>query len=129
MDNYEKQAIDFLKSTSTEFDVEFKARDRYFDHDKQSRDIYTVTLTRGNRKYSFEFGQSISNAGIEPTPYDVLACIQKHDVGSFEDFCAEFGYDTDSRRAEKIYHAVCDEYKNVAMLWNENEVEQLIEIQ
>lgn len=65
----------------------------------------------------------------EPTTYDVLTCLQKHDVGTFEDFCDEFGYDTDSRKAEKTYQAVCEEYKNVCIIWKEAELEQLQEIQ
>src|SRR5690606_35215363 len=28
--------------------------------------------------------------GTPPTAYDVLACLQKYDVGSFEDFCSGF---------------------------------------
>lgn len=63
--------------------------------------------------------------GDEPTLYDVIACIQKYDVGSFADFCSEFGYDEDSRKAEKIYNAVCDEYMNVSRLFNDSEIEIL----
>lgn len=65
----------------------------------------------------------------EPTAYDVLACLQKCDPGTFEDFCSEFGYDTDSRKAEKIYKAVVNEWQNVAMLFTDKEIEQLQEIQ
>ncbi len=65
----------------------------------------------------------------EPTPYSVLACLQKYDPDNFENFCAEFGYDTDSRKAETIYKAVKDEYQNLAMLYNDEELEQMAEIQ
>ena len=64
-----------------------------------------------------------------PTAYDVLACLQKYDVGTFENFCSEFGYDEDSRTAEKIYKAVCKEYLNVCKLWSDSEIEELAEIQ
>lgn len=64
-----------------------------------------------------------------PTPYDVLACLQKYDIGTFEDFCSEFGYDTDSRTAEKTYKAVVDEWQNVQRLFSDSEIEQLQEIQ
>jgi hypothetical protein len=33
------------------------------------------------------------------------------DARSFEDFAADFGYDPDSRKAEKIYHACGETYK------------------
>jgi len=65
---------------------------------------------------------------IKPTEYDVLACLTKHDPNTFEDFCSEFGYDEDSKKAEKVYNAVVNEYNNVAMLFNEDEIEVLAEI-
>jgi len=64
-----------------------------------------------------------------PTAYDVLACLTKYDPDTFESFCGEYGYDEDSRKAERIYEAVKDEYENVAMLWDEQQIEQLAEIQ
>jgi len=178
--DYEKQANDFLKSTNTEFKVEFLKYDKHFESDKENRDIYTVTLKRGGREFSFNFGQSINcsmqwipitiyaknlhskenyprligeskskalqSVGIytfslnqndfvknenfsEPTPYDVLSCLTKYNPGTLKDFCDEFGYDEDSKKAEKTYNAVLDEYKNVAMLWNDSEIEMLTEIQ
>lgn len=40
--------------------------------------------------------------GVEElSVYDVLACLQKYDCGTFVEFAHEFGYDTDSREAEK----------------------------
>lgn len=128
MNTYEKQARDFLDKTNTSFDAEFKKHGKHFEGDKQERDVYTITLTRGKRTFSFDFGQSIANRGVKPTPYDVLACLQKYDVGSFEDFCAEYGYDADSRKAERIYEAVLNEFKNVQALWSDEEIELLQEI-
>ena len=64
-----------------------------------------------------------------PTAYDVLACLTKYPVDTFEDFCADYGYDEDSRKAYKTYEAVKSEWQNVAMLWNETELEELREIQ
>jgi len=64
-----------------------------------------------------------------PNAYDVLACLTKYEVGAFEDFCNEYGYDTDSRKAEKTYLAVKDEWLNVSRLFNDSEIEQLQEIQ
>lgn len=61
-------------------------------------------------------------------PYDVLACIQKHDPGTFDDFCGDFGYDTDSRRAEEIYHAVVREWRDVRRFFKPEEMGELEEI-
>ena len=64
-----------------------------------------------------------------PTVYDVLCCLTKYDPGTFADFCSEFGYDTDSRKAEKTYKAVLDEYLQVSRLFTESELELMQEIQ
>lgn len=170
--NYEQQAIDFLNATGTTFKAEYVKTGKYFDDDKEQRDIYEITLQRGKREYKFKFGNSINNSGEfilfdarlkaefgrafiskkeldklklgfhdkaaytqqnknfkVPTAYDVLASLTNNDPGTFEDFCSNYGYDTDSRKAEKTYKAVLDEWKNVQALFNDEEIEQLQEMQ
>lgn len=81
-------------------------------------------------KYRRVLGRELKEVkGTPPAAYDVLACLQKYDVGSFEDFCSEFGYDTDSRKSLKTYKAVVKEYDNVCKIWNDTEIEDLQEIQ
>lgn len=126
--DYQKQAIDFLQATETTFKITFKDHDFYFSEDKDTRDIYYITLRNSKHKYRFTFGQSVSNTGTHPTPYDVLACLQKYDVGSFNDFCNEFGYDQDSRKAYKTYKAVLKEWKNIELLFTPEQLELLQEI-
>lgn len=168
MNNYEKQANDFLEKHNVELLVKFLKNGKHFADDKDNRDIYEITLKRGQRSYVFNFGQSLANSlkyvdklngneftstggnlkgnkivtnikylkdyckevkGIQPNAYDILACLTKYNPGTFEDFCNEFGYDTDSRKAEKTYNAVRDEYLQLISLFNEKEMEQLQEIQ
>ena len=76
-----------------------------------SRDMnhYKVTLRMGRRQMTTPFSQGFGITG-EPTADDVLDCMASDattvDNGdSFEDFCGELGYDTDSRQAERIYKA------------------------
>ena len=174
---YEQQAEAFLKSTNTEFKCEFLFNGKHFCDDKEMRDVYRITLTRGRRSYTFQFGQSIVNSGfyytmgkqkliidrkyllqenkqnlihhirresnfqfmnngksdvihypVAPTAYDVLACLTKYDPDTFENFCSDYGYDEDSRKAEKIYNAVVEEWRNVCALFTDEEIEQLQEI-
>lgn len=63
-----------------------------------------------------------------PNEYDILACLQKYDVGTFEDFCSEFGYDEDSITANKTYKEVCNEFKDVQTIWSDEEIKLLQEI-
>lgn len=129
--NYQQQAADFLTSTGTTFTATYKTHGFYFPGDKQCRDIYTIVLKNKSHRYRFNFGQSISNSNgnTPPSAYDVLACLTKYDVGSFDNFCSEFGYDTDSRKAYKTYKAVLKEWKNVELLFTSEQLELLQEIQ
>lgn len=177
--DYNKQANDFLSKTGATMKINFSHNGKHFDDDKQNRDIYEITISKGKRAHTFNFGQSIAKSGLrlqmgkkeifiqlpdshkhlmlkrnetalrywikyhiesnilpfdkiiypeQPTPYDVLACLQKYDVGSFEDFCNDFGYDTDSRNAEKTYKAVCNEYKNLCRIFTDDEMVLMREI-
>jgi len=91
----------------------------------QPRYVFKLQLLRGRKSYTFEFGQSIAKGSEEPTLYDVLTCLQKYDVGTFEDFCGIFGYDNDSRMAEKTYKAVVKEFKAMERLFDSEELEVL----
>lgn len=178
--DYQQRANDFLQSTNCEFSATYLKTGKYFPSDKEERDIYTITLKRGTRSFTFTFGQSVNNSGfyytkgkevvqldrkylakdyfkgkilglvgtikmkdhdfmnngksdiihypVAPTAYDVLASLQKYDCGSFEDFCSEFGYDTDSRTAEKTYKAVKDEYTQLCTLFTDSEIELMQDI-
>jgi len=81
--------------------------DKYFEDDKEPRNIYEVRIKRGNRSIGFRFGDSIANTqeGNEPDLYSVLSTIslEYEAPATFEDFCSEFGYDRDSRKAEKSF--------------------------
>lgn len=133
MCEYQKQANDFLTKNNITFKAKFLKNDYHFSEDKDTRDIFNVTFSREGKKFSLCFGQSLNdsdyNGGNPPTPYDVLACIQKYEVGDFQNFCGDFGYDTDSRKAEKIYKAVCKEWEKVNNFFSESELLELQEIQ
>ncbi|MEK7499295.1 MAG: hypothetical protein AAB649_01675 [Patescibacteria group bacterium] len=66
---------------------------------------YTVTLKYDRRQLTVPFYQRF---GTYPSAADVLSCLLSDTSGydfndSFEDWCSEYGYDTDSRRAKDIY--------------------------
>lgn len=89
-------------------------------------DNYKVTLTRreytgkhsGARKdgtaivarMTTYFSKGIGHHGAEPTAEEVLECLASdaagiENGGSFDDWCSEYGYDTDSRKALKVFKA------------------------
>ena len=63
-----------------------------------------------------------------PTYYDVLACLTKYDPNSFEDFCSDFGYDTDSISDKKTYKAVKNEWQDVSRVFSDSDIEAMREI-
>lgn len=65
----------------------------------------------------------------QPSAYDVLAALTKYDPGTFDNFCNDFDYSNDSKKAERIYNAVREEYLNVSRLFNEDELNEMREIQ
>ena len=72
---------------------------------------YKITISYQKRKGTFEFTDSVQNTneGNEPKKEDVMSCLvmdYTSDMNNFEDFCNEFGYGTDSIKAEKIFKAV-----------------------
>lgn len=66
---------------------------------------------------------------IIPTAYDLLTCITKYDPETFENFCSEYGYDEDSRKAEDIYRAVVKEWHKVEKFFTSEELAAIQEIQ
>lgn len=70
----------------------------------------TVKNNETGKKTSFDFWGSVYEPRLE-TDYSLLNafyCFVSDGlsaVDGFENFCSEFGYDTDSRRAEKIFKA------------------------
>ena len=126
---YDIQAETFLKETNTKFKATYLDHNYYFTDDKDTRDVYRITLSNNRGRISFKFGQSIAETGKKPSAYSVLACLEKYEYIDFNDFCSNFGYDTDSRKAEKTYKAVKKEYEKLCKIFTEEEIEKLREIQ
>jgi len=127
---YDIQAETFLKKHGIKFHASYITHDSMdWDDKNTTRDIWRLSLTRGRKRYSTRFGQSIAECGKEPRAYSLLTCITKNDPGTLSDFCSEFGYDTDSRRAEKTYKAVLKDWKRVEAFFSPEEIAELQEVQ
>lgn len=128
MSEYVKQANDFANKFGVKLSVIGEPEYRkYFVNDREYRFVFKLRLKRNKKQYTFTFGQSIAQGSNEPNLYDVLACLTKYDPNTFEDFCSEFGYDSDSRNAVKIYKAVCKERQAVERLFGDclNELQEI----
>jgi hypothetical protein len=74
---------------------------------------FLVVLHMGEKFMSVHFSQGSAHTEA-PTAQDVLSCLAMDSAGfenadNFEDWCGEYGYDTDSRRAERTYNARKDQ--------------------
>ncbi len=133
MNEYVKQAKDFLKSCNATMKITqigYEANKNW--NENIYRNTYQVSIKTPLGTMRVKFWDSVYNTerGIEPTEYDILACLEKYDVGTFEDFVDEFGYESDSLRcAKRIYKAVTREYNNICRCFTPEQIEAMQEIQ
>lgn len=68
-----------------------------------------------------------------PTAYSILACLQKYEVGTMNDFFHEFGYEVHSAddmfTFMNTYNAVVKEYCDLCRIFTEEQMEMLREMQ
>lgn len=77
------------------------------DEWQQNAHGFSVTLKYQGRRYTFDFWQG-SAITADPTAEGCLECLLSDAASgdsTFEDFCAELGYDQDSRKAERVWKA------------------------
>lgn len=112
--------------TNIDYRATYGAKTTMVRKDKFFNWIYPMSVPIVNEKILRQAKVLID--GTEPRLYDTLTCLQKYDVGTFEDFCSEFGFDEDSHKSEKIYQSLLEEWKNVKILFSDEELETLREI-
>ena len=95
-----------------------------------SSEVKQAIATGAEDTSCYHRGESIRLRKVTtaPSAYDVLACLTHYDPETFEDFCGNFGYDVDSRKAEKTYFAVQKEWNDLSRLYTEEELDLLREI-
>ena len=135
---YTKQAKDFLtkynlkliisKAVPQKSPLWAKKGDKHGIH-------YFVSLVENKTNggiYSFDFWDSIANKedSKKPSEYGILACLNTYDDGiDFEEFCRNYGYDIDSKTAEKTYFAVMEQARGLKKLLSVEALEDLNNIQ
>ncbi len=136
MSEYDTQARKFLDDNGLKFRATQKG-DRcppYCDGKCIHGDRYRVTISRkGGGRLSFDYWNSFADiqAGKEATAYDALTCISSEITcaDNFEDFCGDFGYESDSRKAEELFRR-CDRFaRRLRAFFTPEEQEQLSTIQ
>ena len=146
MNEYVKQAKDFLESCNATMDIMYLGTEVNKDWDeKRERDTYMVNIRTPKGNMQVKFWDSINNtiknsdlrrinrSRIKPTAYDILSCLQTYDVGDFEDFMLEFGYEIkkrgDLKRLQDVYNAIVKEYNDICRCFTPEQIEAMQEIQ
>lgn len=131
MSEYVKQAKDFLAKANAKMQITpLGVEQNKKWNEKCFRNTYRVTITTQNGNMWVKFWDSINNKekGLKPNEYDVLACLQKYDVGTYKDFLSEFGYDPEDRHSKEIYKACVSEYERLCRIFTDEQMEELREI-
>jgi hypothetical protein len=136
MREYVKQAKDFLASCNATMKITLlgKAVNENWG-ENEPRNNYRVTIATPRGRMQIRFWDSIhcTKNNITPTEYDIIACLQKYEVGTIDDFVSEFGYEVhelaDVKRIQKTYKAVVNEYKKICRCFTEEQIEAMQEIQ
>jgi len=131
--NDESKAEQFLQEARVNFSAKFTHYGGHFEDETENRDNFRCTFSRGRKRLVINYGQSLALSdgagGSPPHPYEVLACITKRNPWSFSEFCSDYGYSEDSRKAKKLYKATLKEWKGVEAFFTAEEREALQEIQ
>lgn len=120
---HDYEIINAIKNYSKgKFEYLFTPEDYYMQNILKSEGIAfrKVSHTKGYREEIL--------AKYTPTAYDVLACLSPLYEDTFEDFCASFDYDVDSRKAYNIYQEVLAQDNNLRRLFNRDELDMLANI-
>lgn len=96
-----------------------------------SGDHYKVVLRHNGHQMTLAYSKGYGHKGAPPTAAEVLECLASDAAGvlnsnGFEDWAADLGYDTDSRKAERIYKTCAKQAANLRRLLGDELAEQLI---
>lgn len=122
--------------------IEFLKRDHYFD-DKYQRNIYKITISKGQKSISYTFGDSLVNTAekapinydgkekvnedIQEFIYSILCCIKSdfyfYCPSNFEEFCDEYGYNNDSIKDKKLFKRCQKMTEDLQFLFTDDEIQ------
>jgi len=125
---------EFIKANQiTIASSEVHANPNMADGDKWQANHYSITLRRMSRADTLStfFSKGVGLKG-SPTAAEVLDCLASDaqsvdSARDFEEWAYEFGYDTDSRKAEQVYNSCVKGQKELRRFLGDNLYKQLTE--
>lgn len=122
---------DFIGNTAISATVKPAARNPHMDDMGPGSRHFLVTLRAGRFSMRVPFSQGSAHT-VDPTAADVLDCLAsdacgyENSAGTFNIWCAEYGYDTDSRKAHRIYATVQRQAKRLRAMLGDANYERLL---
>lgn len=100
----------------------------YWSASSNQHHVVTIRNVKTRRTASFDYWASIAEPYVENRNglKDALNCLGSDALSgddTFEGFCGNFGYDQDSRKAEKIYKACVKTYNKLLVVGGEELIE------
>ena len=142
MDKYNQEALEFLNSVPAEMEIHYAGTAiNHLWNEKQPRDMFSFIIKTQKGSMNGIFWDSLHNTRERiakrnqpknPKVYSILACLEKYEVGTMDEFMAEFGYEI--RNAKDIanfietYNAVVKEYNDLCRIFTPKQMEKLREI-
>jgi hypothetical protein len=115
---------DFIGNTALRAIIKRAASNPHMEDMGQGARHWLVTFKAGSRSMRVHFTQV-------PTAAEVLDCLASDAAGfenarSFEEWASEYGYDTDSRKAERAYKAISRQAAKLRALFGDANYETLL---
>jgi len=99
--------------------------------DSATMDHWRCTIRSGKSRMSLVFSMGVGHNGKQPELADVLDCLASdasglHNAEGFNDWCNDYGYNTDSRRAEKTFRAIKRQSERLQNLLGESAYQTIL---
>jgi isopropylmalate/homocitrate/citramalate synthase len=126
-----------ISTTFKQFEIKASYKgDKKWNDDTNNWNNHMIKVTNTETKQSiaFEFWSSIVKPEITEEKEVLFAfeCLILDSIAGdkyFEDFCSEFGYDTDSRKAEKIHKKCIKQLEKLKKIYDGDIYELVNELQ
>ena len=135
MTEYQEQVKKFLVDCNAKMKIKLigpEQNPNWDDNYWRNKYCYIIVTPLGSMVGVFWDSVYNTERNIELVEYDILACLEKYDVGTIDDFVSEFGYEvhkwSDVKRIENIYNAAVKEYQDLCRIFTPEQMEALREI-
>jgi hypothetical protein len=129
--DYEKEMKKILNNNGIDVEIVYITKS-FTNWDKQNlHNQYKIILKRGTNQMQYDYWASLYSTqnGKKATIYDVISCLEWYPIYDFDNFCMDFGYDTDSIKAFNTYTECQKQQKELFELIPEEKIrEQIREI-